>query len=152
MILSSLIRKHQPADFATATVTTFAKALPKTQLCVAPVAGVAVANTGKAKIEINQSWSQWLFHFADRDDLPVMFAPPVDRTEALSHYPDSISAVPQTLFSLRKPTQAEVDEIRALVQTIYANDSKMDQAEALAVAMGDPYGALLCYRETAKPP
>lgn len=53
-----------------------------------------------------------------------------------------------------KPQQqenvSEAEEITALAQVIYANDTDDDHAEALAVALVDPDGALLCYRTIAE--
>lgn len=37
-------------------------------------------------------------------------------------------------------------EIRGLVALIYADDTKADQADALAHALSDPAEALICYR------
>jgi hypothetical protein len=37
-------------------------------------------------------FNAWLFHFADRDDLPVTFAPAVDHAEALAYYPEAVAA------------------------------------------------------------
>lgn len=95
-------------------------------------------------------FNAWLFHFADRDDLPVTFASAVDHAEALAYYPDAVAAEPIPDRPQRQPTKSEADEITALVQAIYANDTESDRAEALAVALADPDGALLCYRTIAK--
>lgn len=95
-------------------------------------------------------FNAWLFHFADRDDLPVTFAPAVDHAAALAYYPDAVAAEPIPDRPQRKPTKAEAEEITALVQAIYANDTDDDRAEALAAALADPDGALLCYRTIAK--
>jgi hypothetical protein len=91
----------------------------------------------------------WLFHFLDRDDLPVTFAPAVDHAAALAYYPDAVAAEPIPDRPQRKPTKAEAEEITALVRAIYANDTDDDRAEALAAALADPDGALLCYRTIA---
>ncbi|MBS1139228.1 MAG: hypothetical protein H6R13_681 [Proteobacteria bacterium] len=95
-------------------------------------------------------FNAWLFHFADRDDLPVTFAPAVDHAAALAYYPDAVAAEPIPERLQRKATKAEANEITALVQAIYANDTDNDRAEALAAALADPDGALLCYRTIAK--
>ena len=94
-------------------------------------------------------FNAWLFHFADRDDLPVTFAPAVDHAKALSYYPEAVAAEPIPDRPKHKPTKAETDEITALVQAIYANDTEDDRDEALAAALADPDGALLCYRTIA---
>lgn len=93
---------------------------------------------------------QWLFHFADRNDFPVTFVPAVNHETAPGYYPTAIAAEPAPIRPQRKPTKAEADEITALVQAIYASDTDADRAEALATALTDPDGALLCYREIAK--
>ncbi len=95
-------------------------------------------------------FNAWLFHFADRADLPVTFASAVDYAAALAYYPDAVAAEPTPERPQRKSTKAEAEEIRALVQAIYANDTDDDRAEALAAALADPVGALLCYRAIAE--
>lgn len=150
MSLSALIRKRQPGNFATATVATLATVQPKTLPSVATVASVAVANAETVKTGDGKPCLQWLFHFADRDDLPVTFAPAVDHAGALAYYPEAVAAEPIPDRPQRQPTKAEAEEITALVQAIYAYDTDDDRAEALAVALSDPEGALLCYRTIAK--
>jgi hypothetical protein len=95
-------------------------------------------------------FNAWLFHFADRGDLPVTFAPAVDHAAALAYYPDAVAAEPIPDRPQRQPTLPEANEITALVQAIYGNDTDDDRAEALAAALADPDGALLCYRTIAK--
>lgn len=150
MSLSAMIRKRQSGNFATATPATFATPEEGKVRTVASVATVAVANPETANPDSRKSCSQWLFHFADRDDLPVTFAPAVDHTAALAYYPDAVAAEPIPDRPQRQPTKTEADEITGLVQAIYANDTEDDRAEALAVALTDPDGALLCYRTIAK--
>lgn len=150
MSLSALIRKRQSGDFATATVATLATVQPKMRPTEATVATVAVANAETVKTGDGKPCSQWLFHFADRDDLPVTFAPAVDHAAALADYPDAVAAEPIPDRPQRKATKAEAEEITALVQAIYANDTDDDGAEALAAALADPDGALRCYRTIAK--
>jgi len=95
-------------------------------------------------------FNAWLFHFADRDDLPVMFAPAVDHTAALSYYPDAVAAEPIPDRPQRHPTKDEAKEITALVHAVFAADSDVDRNEALAAALADPDGALRCYRAIAE--
>lgn len=95
-------------------------------------------------------FNAWLFHFTDRNDLPVTFATSVDHAAALAYYPDAVAAEPIPERPRRKPTKAEADEIMALVRAIFANDTDDDRAEAMAAALDDPNGALLCYRTIAK--
>lgn len=151
MSLSALIRKRQSGNFATATVATLATVQPKTQPSVATVASVAVANAATVKTDSGKSCSQWLFHFADRDPLPVTFAPAVDHSAALACYPEAVAAQPIPIPDRpqRKPTKDEAEEITALVRAIYASDTDDDRAEALDAALADPDGALLCYRTIA---
>ena len=95
-------------------------------------------------------FNAWLFHFADRDDLPVTFAPAVDHAAALANYPDAVAAEPILGRPKRQPTNAESKEITALVDAIFPDDTDDDRAEALSVAFADPDCALLCYRTIAK--
>jgi hypothetical protein len=95
-------------------------------------------------------FNAWLFHFADRNDLPVTFAPAVDRAAALAYYPEAVAAEPPPDRPQRKPTKAEAEEITALVSAVFPDDTDDDRAEALAAALADPDGALLCYRTIAK--
>lgn len=150
MSLSAMIRKRQFGNFATATVATLATVQPKTQPSVATVATVAVANAETVKTDNGKTCSRWLFHFADRGELPVTFAPAVDHAAALAYYPDAVAAEPIPERPQRQPSKAEAEEIKVLVQAIYASDSDDDRAEALAAALADPDGALLCYRTIAK--
>ena len=95
-------------------------------------------------------FNAWLFHFTDRNDLPVTFAPAVNHEAALSYYPDAVAAEPILDRAQRKPSKAEANEITALVQAVFASDSDVDRNEALAVALADPDGTLLCYRTIAE--
>lgn len=100
-----------------------------------------------------EDWVQfnaWLFHFADRDDLPVLFMQPGTHTEATAYYPDAVAAEPIPDRPLRTPTEPEAKEVTALVLAVFASDSDVDRNEALAVALADPDGALLCYRTIAE--
>ena len=93
--------------------------------------------------------ARWLLSFIDADELTVLFVPPVTHTEATAYYPDAVAAEPIPDRPQRKPTKAEAEEITALVRAIYANDTDDDRAEALAAALADPDGGLLCYRTIA---
>jgi hypothetical protein len=94
-------------------------------------------------------FNAWLFHFADRNDLPVTFASAVNHTTALSYYPDALAAAPIPDRPQQVATEDEAQEITALVQAVYAGDSDADRREALMVALADPDGALRCYRAIA---
>ena len=150
MTLSALIRKRQPTHFATATAATFATVQAKPKPCVATVASVAVANEKTGITDNGKPCSRWLFHFADRDALPVMFAPAVDHEKALSYYPDAVAAEPIPDRPQRTATKTETLEITALIRAVFPDDNDVDRSEALAAALADPDGALLCYRTIAK--
>lgn len=150
MSLSAMIRKRQSGNFATASPATFATQDGEKVRPVAGVASVAVANPTLPKGDKGKPCSRWLFHFAERDDLPVTFAPAVDHAAALACYPNAVAAEPIPDRPQRQLIKAEADEIAALVQAIYANDTADDRAEAFTAALADPDGALLCYRTLAK--
>ena len=145
-----MMQKRQSGNFATATVATSATVQDKDRGGVATVASVAVANSKTVKTDNCKPYSGWLFHFTDSDDLPVIFTPAVDHAAALACYPEAVAAEPIPERPQRKATKAEANEITSLVQAIYANDTDDDRAEALAAALADPDGALLCYRTIAK--
>lgn len=150
MNLSAMIRKRHSGNIATATVATPATVQAKPTSCVAPVASVAVANAETPKTDRGKSCSRWLFHFTDRNDLPVTFAPAIDHAVALTYYPEAVAAEPMPERPHRKPTKVEAEEITALVNAVFPDDTNDDRAEALATALADPDGALLCYRTIAK--
>lgn len=150
MSLSAMIRKRQFGESATATVATPAAVRTKPPLTVATVATVAVANPKAVKMDNSEACSGWLLHFIDRDDLPVTFAPAVDHAKALSYYPEAVAAEPIPDRPQRNPTQAETEEITALINAIFPDDNEVDRSEALAAGLADPVGALLCYRTIAK--
>jgi len=150
MSLSALIRKRQPANFATATVATLATVQPKPRPCVATVASVAVANEKTGITDNGKPCSRWLFHFADRDVLSVTFAPAVGHEKALAYYPDAVAAEPIPDRPPRTATKREALEITALIRAVFPDDNDVDRSEALAAALADPDGALLCYRTIAK--
>ena len=61
-------------------------------------------------------------------------------------YSDALELVRQDGEAGRMETPAEAEELRALIAAILAGDSEADRAEALAVALVDPEGALLSFR------
>jgi hypothetical protein len=95
-------------------------------------------------------FNAWLFHFVDRDDLPVTFVPSIDHVRAMSYYPEAVAAEPIPDRPQRKPSKAEADEITALVNAVFPDDTDDDRTEALAAALADLDGALLCYRTIAE--
>lgn len=88
---------------------------------------------------------RWLLHYPGHD-VEVSTSPESTRAEILRDFPGAIAAEPIPDTPKRKPTEAEAKELRALVAAIYAADTDGDRAEALAAALADPDGALLCYR------
>lgn len=146
MSLAAMMQKRQSGNFATATVATSATVQRGD---VATVASVAVANSKTVKTDNCKHYSGWLFHFTDSDDLPVIFTPAVDHAAALACYPDAVAAEPIPERPQRKPTKAEADEITALVNAVFPDDTDDYRAEALAAALADTDGALLCYRTIA---
>lgn len=97
-------------------------------------------------------FNAWLFHFVDRDDLPVTFVPAVDHAGATSHYPAAVAAEPIPIPNRpqRKPSKAEADEITALANAVFPDETDDDWTETLTAALADPDGALLCYRTIAE--
>lgn len=88
---------------------------------------------------------RWLLHYPDHD-VEVCTLPESTLAELLCDFPGAIAAEPIPDTPKRKPTDAEVRELRALVAVIYAADSDDNRAEALAASLADPDSALLCYR------
>ena len=70
---------------------------------------------------------------------------------ATSWYPDALAAEPIPERTRRTPTVAEAAELRALVQAIgKAEQWTADETEwAMAGALADPDGALICFRDIA---
>ncbi len=95
--------------------------------------------------EPSTSW-RWLLHYPGRD-VEVSTSPESTLAELLRDFPGVITADPIPDTPKRKPTEAEAKELQALVAAIYSADTDNDLAEALAAALADPDGALLCYRE-----
>jgi hypothetical protein len=90
-------------------------------------------------------------YFSDRDSLEVYCNPDATHAVILERYPDALAAEPIPARTRRKPTEAEAAELRALVQTIgVAEKWTADEIEwALAGALADPDGALVCDRALA---
>ena len=78
--------------------------------------------------------------------MEVGCTPEATYEEMLRRYPGAIAAVPIRNTPKRKPTETEAAELQALVMAMYLGESDADRAEALAAALADPDGALLCYR------
>jgi len=105
--------------------------------------------TGAGHIEkknIAATCRGWIIHYADHDPVTVSILPEPTHAEVLRDYPGAIAAEPIPDTPKRKATEAEAKELRALVAVIYSGDTEADRAEALAAALADPDGALLCYR------
>ena len=141
MSLSDLIR-GKPVSVAVATSTPATH--PQTGMrTVATVATVAVANPAEA-------WPAWRLHFTDSDPLSVSFCPAATHAEALGHYPEAIAAEPIPERARRAATKAEADELQALIERTYCDDTEAEQADALQAALSDPERALTCYRSMFK--
>lgn len=97
------------------------------------------------------SW-RWLLHYPKSDPVEASFSPVATREEVLRQFPGTVGADPIQDLPKRKPIDAEVKELQALVATIYQGDTEADRAEALAAALADPDIALLCYRAIAGTP
>lgn len=92
----------------------------------------------------------WLLHFPDRDPMEVWTAPPATHAEALALNPDAIAAEPiPDHTSTRTASTSERNELLALLEAIYADDTEADRQEAIGLALADPDGALTCYRAIA---
>ena len=92
----------------------------------------------------------WLIHFADRDPLESWFSPAVTHGEVLAQHPDAVAAEPVPEHTdTRTATVIERDELLALVEAIYADDTDQERQEAIDAALADPEGALQCYRAIA---
>lgn len=91
--------------------------------------------------------TRWLLHYADRDPVEVWFAPAVTHAEVLAAEPGAVAAEPvHERVGTRPATSGECDELLALVEAIYADDTEQDRQEAIGAALLDPAGALACYR------
>ena len=153
-LLSALIQKREARKAATAI-----SAIPATQrneraATVARIATVAVANPTDAKTaDAVTSWG-WLLHFADREPLEVYCNPDATHAAILERYPDALAAEPIQERTRREPTDAEAKELRALVQAVGVREgwAAVEVEEATMVALADPDGALICFREIARGP
>jgi hypothetical protein len=100
---------------------------------------------------LSATCGRWLLHFIDCDPREIACSPPATHAEVFALYPDAVAAQPVPDTPKRKPTEAEAVELTRLVTAIYAHDNDTDpeRVEALACALADPDGALMCYRAVA---
>ena len=92
----------------------------------------------------------WLIHFTDRNPLSVTFSPMATHGEALANYPDAVAAEPVGQDSMRRILNRDEEvQLRALIETVFLDDSPEDRNEALQVALTDPHNALPCYTAIA---
>lgn len=147
MNLADLIRGKASALFATVTLATPATVERETRRSVATVATVTVTSPRKTE---SVQWPGWLLHFPDRDPLPVYFSPAVSHADALASYADAVAAEPIPGRTRHTATEAEADELRGLIETVYCGETDADRAEALHAALNDTAAALRCYRAITK--
>jgi hypothetical protein len=77
--------------------------------------------------------------------MDVLFTPEAMAEEVSAVYPGAaIEPIPE--IRKRKPTAAEVGELRTLIAETLPGDDETDRDEALAVACADPDGAPLSLR------
>lgn len=100
--------------------------------------------------ESGPEFSHWCIHFADKEQLQVTFAPAVNHATARGFYPTLIAVEPVVKAGPRTPTAPELDELRLLIESVFADDCEADRTEALAVAILDVDDALVCYRDLSQ--
>jgi len=146
-------RAASVAKIATVAVANAADLGEGGEQAVAGIATVAVAKPNKGRVEGTAPpirATRWLIHFLDREPLEVWFSPAADHAEALVAYKGAVAAEPvPERTDTRTATVIERDELLALVEAIYADDTDQDRQEAIDAALADPEGALTCYRAIA---
>lgn len=92
--------------------------------------------------------ARWMLHFAESDPLEVHCNPAATHPEILQRYPNALAAEPVPERARRAPTEAEAADLVALVRAVgEAKQWMPDDVEwAMATALADPDGALVCYR------
>jgi hypothetical protein len=87
----------------------------------------------------------WRIRYPNVATMDVLFTPEAMAEEVSAVYPGAaIEPIPE--IRKRKPTAAEVGELRTLIAETLPGDDETDRDEALAVACADPDGALLSLR------
>lgn len=99
--LSGLIHKRRRGAVATATLATVATVATHHEQEARTVAGVATVAV--AEVSEETTARAWLLHFADRDPLTVLFAPPATHGEALAEHPEAIAAEPHAPIESIEP-------------------------------------------------
>jgi hypothetical protein len=86
----------------------------------------------------------WRIRYPNVATMDVLFTPEAMAEEVSAVYPGAaIEPIPE--IRKRKPTAAEVEELRTLIAETLRDD-EADRNEALSVACADPDGALLSLR------
>ena len=75
--------------------------------------------------------------------------PELTRSEMMARYPAAIIE-PAPSMPLRQATPSEVAELKRLIAAVYCNDTELERAEALGIAVADLTAALICYRCLAR--
>jgi hypothetical protein len=92
--------------------------------------------------------SHWRVTYPSGGAREVLLVPPATADEVHELYPAArLEALRDT--PRRSRTRPEVDELRALIDTVLRDDSEADRTEALTVAMTDPSAALVSLRTLA---
>jgi hypothetical protein len=87
----------------------------------------------------------WRIRYPNVATMDVLFTPEATAEEVSAVYLGAaIEAIPEV--TKRKPTAAEVEELRTLIAEVLRDDSEAERAEAFAIARADPDAALLALR------
>jgi hypothetical protein len=89
---------------------------------------------------------RWRIRFPKLAPVEVWFTPEATKADALAACFGAIEAVPLPDVAGRTATDAEANELRALIATILADGAEAERAEAVTTALADPIAALDCYR------
>ena len=72
------------------------------------------------------------------------------KSELLAALTRAANGEPAPSMPLRQATPSEVAELKRLIASVYCNDTELERAEALAIAVADSTAALICYRCLAR--
>jgi hypothetical protein len=136
MTLSSLIRKRDTGNIATA-ISAISATQPKGEAAtVAKIATVAVANPKEEKttspLEIGAvntatAFRCWLIHFVGLDPLECYFTDPATHAEILERHPDAVAAEPSTP-TIRQPSALMTVEEEMAIRAWLARIEETDPA------------------------
>jgi hypothetical protein len=115
--------------------------------CVFPANDAASDPTGVNKLGAHRAWR---VSFPKLDPMEVLFTPEATHAAVASIYPGA-AIEPVIHLARRRPTQAEADELRALIQAVTERDRwPADEIEgAISAALADPDDALTSWRASA---